>query len=66
MYYVLKSSQVLDLIVPILYHLNNSRNDQCKLVFSLLRDVYHYYYYYYYKKMYSLFKHELIHQVIEY
>ncbi|VDP46168.1 unnamed protein product [Schistosoma curassoni] len=31
MYYVLKSSQVLDLIVPILYHLNNSRNDQSRI-----------------------------------
>ncbi|CAH8580203.1 unnamed protein product [Dicrocoelium dendriticum] len=27
MYYVLKSSQVLDLLVPILYHLNDSRSD---------------------------------------
>ncbi|KAK4468924.1 hypothetical protein MN116_007590 [Schistosoma mekongi] len=31
MYYVLKSSQVLDLLVPILYHLNNSRNDQSRM-----------------------------------
>nr|CAH8864940.1 unnamed protein product [Trichobilharzia regenti] len=31
MYYVLKSSHVLDLIVPILYHLNNSRNDQSRI-----------------------------------
>ncbi|CAH8629825.1 unnamed protein product [Schistosoma rodhaini] len=31
MYYVLKSSQVLDLLVPILYHLNNSRNDQSRI-----------------------------------
>ncbi|CAH8591933.1 unnamed protein product [Heterobilharzia americana] len=31
MYYVLKSSQVLDLVVPILYHLNNSRNDQSRM-----------------------------------
>ncbi|OON16274.1 hypothetical protein X801_07915, partial [Opisthorchis viverrini] len=27
MYYVLKSSQVLDLLVPILYHLNDARSD---------------------------------------
>jgi len=30
MYYVLKSSDVLDVLVPILYHLNDSRADQCK------------------------------------
>lgn len=30
MYYVLKSSQVLDLLVPILYHLNDSRSDPGK------------------------------------
>lgn len=30
MYFVLKSSDVLDILVPILYHLNDSRADQCK------------------------------------
>ncbi|VEL19191.1 unnamed protein product, partial [Protopolystoma xenopodis] len=28
MYYVLKSSQVLDILVPVLYHLNDARQDQ--------------------------------------
>lgn len=32
LYYVLKSSDVLDVLVPILYHLNDSRADQCKCV----------------------------------
>lgn len=31
LYYVLKSSDVLDILVPILFHLNDSRADQCKL-----------------------------------
>lgn len=31
LYYVLKSSDVLEILVPILYHLNDSRADQCKL-----------------------------------
>lgn len=37
LYFVLKSSDVLDILVPILYHLNDSRADQCKfyLDFSL-------------------------------
>lgn len=30
LYFVLKSSDVLDILVPILYHLNDSRADQCK------------------------------------
>lgn len=30
LYYVLKSSDVLDILVPILFHLNDSRADQCK------------------------------------
>lgn len=30
LYYVLKSSDVLEVLVPILYHLNDSRADQCK------------------------------------
>lgn len=29
LYYVLKSSDVLEVLVPILYHLNDSRADQC-------------------------------------
>lgn len=32
MYYVLKSSRVLDVLVPILYYLNKARNDKCKWV----------------------------------
>lgn len=32
LYYVLKSSDVLDILVPILYHLNDSRADQCKSI----------------------------------
>lgn len=31
LYYVLKSSDVLDVLVPILYHLNDSRADQCNI-----------------------------------
>lgn len=31
LYFVLKSSDVLDILVPILYHLNDSRADQCNL-----------------------------------
>lgn len=31
LYFVLKSSDVLDILVPILYHLNDSRADQCKI-----------------------------------
>ena len=30
MFYVLKSSDVLDVLVPILYFLNDARSDQCK------------------------------------
>lgn len=33
LYYVLKSSDVLDVLVPILFHLNDSRADQCKSLF---------------------------------
>jgi hypothetical protein len=35
LYYVLKSSDVLEVLVPILYHLNDSRADQCKFLFSV-------------------------------
>uniref|UniRef100_A0A915HQG4 Uncharacterized protein n=1 Tax=Romanomermis culicivorax TaxID=13658 RepID=A0A915HQG4_ROMCU len=31
MYYVLKTSDVLDILVPVLYHLNDSRNDQSRV-----------------------------------
>ena len=30
MYYVLKSSRVLDVLVPILHHLNEARKDKCE------------------------------------
>lgn len=30
LYFVLKSSDVLEILVPVLYHLNDSRADQCK------------------------------------
>jgi hypothetical protein len=32
LYFVLKSSDVLEVLVPILYHLNDSRADQCKKI----------------------------------
>ena len=32
MFYVLKSSDVLDVLVPILYFLNDARSDQCKMM----------------------------------
>lgn len=38
LYYVLKSSDVLDILVPILYHLNDSRADQCKFYFKFLKN----------------------------
>lgn len=34
MYYVLKSSEVLDVLVPVLYFLVDSREDSCKISFS--------------------------------
>lgn len=36
LYFVLKSSDVLDVLVPILYHLNDSRADQCKIKSPLI------------------------------
>ena len=36
MFYVLKSSDVLDILVPILYYLNDARADQCKYMLILL------------------------------
>ena len=33
LFYVLKSSDVLNVLVPILYHLNDSRGDPCKYYF---------------------------------
>lgn len=41
LYYVLKSSDVLDVLVPILYHLNDSRADQCKCSPVSLRDIFY-------------------------
>ncbi|CAM4775446.1 unnamed protein product [Rotaria magnacalcarata] len=35
LYYVLKSSEVLDLLVPILYFLNDARSDTCKSIYAL-------------------------------
>ena len=35
MFYVLKSSDVLDILVPILYYLNDARADQCKYMLIL-------------------------------
>lgn len=35
LYFVLKSSDVLDILVPILYHLNDSRADQCEIYLIL-------------------------------
>lgn len=43
LYFVLKSSDVLDVLVPILYHLNDSRADQCKLQ-SYMHDGFEQYY----------------------
>jgi len=40
MFYVLKSSDVLDVLVPILYFLNDARSDQCKAVHTTLRQSY--------------------------
>ena len=31
LFYVLKSSDVLEVLVPILYHLNDARADQCEV-----------------------------------
>lgn len=36
LYFVLKSSDVLDVLVPILYHLNDSRADQCMLTIYMI------------------------------
>ncbi|MPC67726.1 Protein HID1 [Portunus trituberculatus] len=38
LFYVLKSSDVLDILVPILYHLNDARADQCECPVALLRE----------------------------
>ena len=35
MFFVLKSSDVLDVLVPILYFLNDARADQCKYILGL-------------------------------
>ncbi len=36
MFYVLKSSVILDILVPVLYFLNDARADQCKSCIALL------------------------------
>ncbi|CAL4156371.1 unnamed protein product, partial [Meganyctiphanes norvegica] len=36
LFYVLKSSDVLDILVPILYHLNDARADQCNDILNIL------------------------------
>lgn len=36
MFYVLKSSDVLDILVPILYYLNDARADQCEYTYSVV------------------------------
>lgn len=38
LFFVLKSSDVLDILVPILYFLNDARADQCKLVIFFIWD----------------------------
>lgn len=38
LFFVLKSSDVLDILVPILYFLNDARADQCKLVIFSIWD----------------------------
>lgn len=38
LFFVLKSSDVLDILVPILYFLNDARADQCKLVIFNIWD----------------------------
>lgn len=40
LYYVLKSSDVLEVLVPILYHLNDSRADQCKYILLYIYSLY--------------------------
>lgn len=35
MYYVLKTSDVLEILVPILYHIHESRTDSCKHLFCI-------------------------------
>lgn len=38
LFFVLKSSDVLDILVPILYFLNDARADQCKSFISNIWD----------------------------
>ena len=40
LYYVLKSSDVLDVLVPILYHLNDSRADQCEYRLQINKEIF--------------------------
>ncbi len=37
MFYVLKSSRVLDVLVPILFYLNEARNDKCEFQEKIIR-----------------------------
>ncbi len=37
MFYVLKSSRVLDVLVPILFYLNEARNDKCEFRETFIR-----------------------------
>lgn len=39
LFYVLKSSEVLEVLVPILFHLNEARADQCQFWRSAPRQV---------------------------
>jgi len=41
MFYVLKSSDVLDVLVPILYFLNDARSDQCTIASHLSTNAVH-------------------------
>lgn len=37
LFFVLKSSDVLDILIPILFNLNNARADQCKITCNAVR-----------------------------
>ena len=38
LFFVLKSSDVLEVLVPILYHLNDARADQCKFSWGVMAE----------------------------
>lgn len=50
MFFVLKSSDVLDVLVPILYFLNDARADQCKYILGL--QVPHPFFFFFLNKIY--------------